>query len=206
MHRKVTRGRMVMSKLTDNQQKHLEYLLADIGSVKAEIARRSNLQRVVLATYIAVIAVVGKEAASHALSAPLLVGLWVSGALALQFYTREGLEIRRLGAIVRERIVPIARKILKVQKQDVFPSETNSKFPEEDRITSRYNRQFKWTLFLVLPLAITVFYLSQDWSRIPKIVDLCSRGPYIATSALLAGLWTLWLLKTHAWSVKETNA
>ncbi len=187
-----------MNKLTDNQQKHLEYLLADIGSVKAEIARRSNLQRVVLATYIAVIAVVWKEAA---LSAPLLVGLWISGALALQFYAREGLEIRRLGVIVRERIVPIACKILKVKKQDVFPSETNSKFPEEDRITSRYNHQFKWTLFLLLPLAITVFYLSQDWSRIPKIVDLCSRDPYMATIALLAGLCTLRLLKTHAWPV-----
>lgn len=44
-----------MSKLTDHQQQHLEYLRSDIELIKAEIARRSNLQRVVLATYIAIL-------------------------------------------------------------------------------------------------------------------------------------------------------
>jgi len=195
-----------MSKLADHQQKYLEYLLADIGAAKVEIARRSNLQRVVLATYIAVIAVVGKEAASHALTAPLLVGLWVSGALALQFYTREGLEIYRLGSIVRERIVPIGSNILRVRAQDVFPSETNNAFPEKDKITRRYDHQFKWILFLVLPLAISVFYLSQDWSRLPKILDFCTRGPYMTASALISSLWTVCLLKKYAWSKKGTDA
>lgn len=164
-----------MSKLADQQQQYLEYLRADIESIKAEIARRSNLQRVVLATYIAVIAVVGKGVASHELAAPLLVGLWVNGALAVQFYTREGLEIDRLGSIIQERIAPIASNILRVQPRDLFPSETNNEFPEKDRITSCYDRQFKWMLFLVLPVVITVFYLSQDWSRLTRLLNFCAR-------------------------------
>lgn len=195
-----------MSKLTDHQQQYVEYLRADIGSIKEEIARRSNLQRVVLATYIAVIAVVGKGAASHELVAPLLVGLWVSGALALQFYTREGLEICRLGSIIRERIAPIASNILRVQARDLFPSETNNEFPEIDGITSRYDHQFKWMLFFVLPLAITVFYLSQDWSRLTKISDFCARGPYMAIISFFSGLWTLHLLKKHPWNEKKAEA
>lgn len=195
-----------MSKLADHQQEYLEYLRADISTMKAEIARRSNLQRFVLATYLAVIAVVGNEAASHALTAPLLVGLWVSGTLAFQFYTREGLEIVRLGFIVRERIVPIASNILRVHTRDVVHSETNNAFSETDIVTRRYDHQFKWLLFLVLPLAITVFYLSQDWSRLSRSLDFCTRGPYMTVCALISSLWTVRLLKEYAWPKKETDA
>lgn len=195
-----------MSKLTDHQQQYLEYLRADIALTKAEIARRSNLQRVVIATYIAVIAVVGKGAASGELAAPLLVGLWVSGALAIQFYTREALEIDRLGSIIQERIAPIASKILLVQPKDLFPSETNNEFPEKDRISSLFDRQFQWILFLVLPVVITVFYLSQDWSRLTKLLDFCAKGPYMAIMSLVSGLWTVHLLKKYALTKKKPDA
>ena len=79
-------------------------------------------------------------------------------------------------------------------------------FPEKDKITRRYDHQFKWVLFLVLPLAISVFYLSQDWSRLPKILDFCTRGPYMTASALISSLWTVCLLKKYAWSKKGTDA
>lgn len=194
-----------MSKLTDHQHQHLQFVRADIESIKAEIARRSNLQRIVLATYIAAIAFVAKVATSQELTAPLLVGLWVSGTLALQFYTREGIEIRRLGLIIRERIAPIVSEILRVTAQDVFPSETNKKFSKLDKITSAYDRQFKWILFLVLPLAITVFYLSHDWSRLLKAIDFCARGSYMVMASSISGLWTLYLLITYAWPEKETQ-
>ena len=195
-----------MSTLPDHQKQYLEYLRADIESIKAEIARRSNLQRIVFATYIAVIAVVGQGVASRELAAPLLVGLWVSGALAIQFYAREGIEIDRLGSIIQERIVPIVSNILRVQPRDLFPSETNNKFPEKDRITSRYDRQFKWVLFLVLPIVITVFYLSQDWSRLTRLLNFCARGPYMAIISFISGLWTVCLLKKYAWGKKTTDA
>lgn len=187
-----------MSKLSDHQQQHLEFLRVDIESTKAEIARRSNLQRIVLATYIAVIAVVGREAASRELTPPLLVSLWITGALALQFYTREGLEIHRLGSIIRERIAPIATQILRLRVQDLFPSETNNKFPKLDKITSSYNRQFQWILFLVLPLAITSLHLSHDWSRLPEILNFRTRDPYMLITSSISGLWTLHLLRKYA--------
>lgn len=192
-----------MDTLTEHQKEYLKYLLADFVAIKAEIARRSNLQRIVLAMYIAVVAVVGKEAASHSLTGPLLVGLWVTGALAFQFYSREGLEIARLGSLIRERIATVASHILEVQAQDLLPSETNATFPDIDTITSRYDRQFKWVLFLVLPSAITAFYLSQDWSRLSRLLNFYTRGPYMAFGTIVSCLWILRLLKKFAWQKKS---
>jgi hypothetical protein len=186
-----------MDTLDEHQKKYLEYLLADFGAIKAEIARRSNLQRIVLAAYIAVIAVVGKEASSYSLTAPLLMGLWISGALAFQFYTREGLEIGRLGSIIRERIAPVASRILGVQTQDLLHSESNAAFPNIDKITARYDRQFKWSLFFILPVVITVFYLSQDWSRLQKLLNIYTKGPYIGLGLIVSCLWTLNLLRKY---------
>jgi len=63
-------------------------------------------------------------------------------------------------------------------------------------MTSRYNRQFVWMLFLVLPLAISVFWISQDWSRLWKVLDFRTRGPYMAIISLIFGFRALRLLKT----------
>ena len=186
-----------MNKLTDRQQQYLKFLCADIESTKAEIVRRSNLQRVVLAAYITVIVFEEKSLVSYQLTAPLVVSLWVSGMLALQFYTREHIEISRLGSILRERIAPIASNILRVQRGYLLPSVTNNKFPEIDKITSCYDLQFKWILFLLLPLAVTVFYLSNDWTRLSKFLDIHERGLYLAGISFISGLRTLYLLIKH---------
>ncbi|MEW8025807.1 MAG: hypothetical protein AB2803_19135 [Candidatus Thiodiazotropha sp.] len=195
-----------MNKLTDHQLQHLEYLRTDIVSIKSEIARRSNLQRVVFVMYITVIAVVAKGVSSHELTAPLLVGLWVSGTLFLQFYERESLEISRLGSIIQERISPIATNILQIDQQDLFPSETNKVFPKFDMITARYDRQIKWLLFFVLPLSITVFYLLQDCQWASKILDFYIMGLYMAIISVGFGLRTLYLLLNHTWPKREAIA
>jgi hypothetical protein len=192
-----------MSNLSIQQQKHLELLIADFGATKAEIARRSNLQRVVLAAHIGLFAFVGNQLVSHSLTAPLIVGIWFSAALSFQFYTREGLEIRRLGSVIRERIAPIASKMLEVPIQDLLHSQTNSKFPEMNKATSRYNKQFKWVVFFCLPLIVTIFYLSQDWSRFLRILDFHTRGPYMSICVIIAGFYTLRLLKKYAWFEKQ---
>jgi len=184
-----------MDTLTELQKKYLEYLLADFGAIKSEIARRSNLQRIIIAAYISVMAIVGKEAASYTLTAPLLVGLWISGTLAFQFYTREGLEIGRLGLIIRKRIAPLVSEILKVETQDLLHSETNAAFPDIDKITTRYDRQFKWILFFILPLVFTVFYLSHHGFCLPNLFNIYTRGPYMGIGTLVSCLWTLRLLK-----------
>lgn len=196
---------MDMTTLTEHQKEYLKYLLADFVAIKSEIARRSNLQRIVLAAYIAVLAVVGKEVSSYSLTAPLLLGLWISGTLAFQFYSREGLEIGRLGSIIQKRIVPAASIILEVQTQDLLHSESNASFPDIDKITARYDRQFKWTLFFILPVVITVFYLSQDWSRLQRLFNIYTKGPYMAFGALVSCLWTLTLLRNFACR-KQTDA
>ena len=161
-----------MDYLTNREQQHLDFLRADFTSLKAEIARRSNLQRIAFAVFIAVVAYIGKQVESNQVTAPLLLGLWFASALTLQFYAREDLEIRRLGHIINERIAPIVEKILTLQRRDVLQSETNNKYPEIDKITNRYDIQFLWILFLLAPTAITIFYLSQDWSRLQKLTHL----------------------------------
>ncbi|MCU7863660.1 MAG: hypothetical protein KZQ92_06750 [Candidatus Thiodiazotropha sp. (ex Lucinoma borealis)] len=150
--------------------------------------------------YITVIAFVAKGVSSHELTAALLlVGLWISGALFLQFYERENLEISRLGSIIRERITPLAVNILQIDQRDLFPSETNHAFPQFDVITSRYDHQIKWVLFLVIPLAITVLYLSEDWYWVSKALDFCKRDPYMAIVSVGFGLRTLYLLVKYSW-------
>ena len=84
--------------------RQLDFLLADFNALKAEIARRSGLQRVALALYLALVAAVVAslpEGKSLSLSAAVL---WIAGSVALLFWCRERLEIARLGRLIRDRI------------------------------------------------------------------------------------------------------
>lgn len=162
---------MEQNELTENKQKKLDFLLADLKANKAEIARRSNLQRFIIGLYIGFIVVVGKEVASKQLTAPLtaplIIGLWTSAALSLLFYKREGLEIKRLGLIIRNRIKKYTNKILENENNeiDLIPSETKSgHFEEQDiRNTTRILDQiFNWSIFFILPLITTIFYIDPN--------------------------------------------
>ena len=87
--------------MEDERKKYIDCLLADFASIKEEIRRRATLQRFVLLGFAAVLAFTFKEAASNTLSAYWITGLWASSFLALLFYFREGLEIGRLGRVIR---------------------------------------------------------------------------------------------------------
>ncbi len=186
-----------MTDLTNKEQKQLDYLLADYSAVKSEIAHRSNLQRIVLAAYVALVALVGKEASGTALTSLHIVGLWLGSSVALSYYVRQGLEICRLAKIASERIAPTAGNIINVDLEQLLPSQTNPKYPEIDKVTARYNYQFKWLLFFVIPLGITLFYLGQDWAKLVKIVEIGTRAPYVAIIAVVCVIWTFCLLKKH---------
>lgn len=193
-----------MNELDNQTQRHLDFLLADFSATKAEIARRSNLQRVVLAAYATVIALVCRETIAHTFNAIFIVGLWIATSLSLNFYHREGKEIERLGAIVRERIAQNVSKILQVQLTDLVPSQTNNKYPKIDKLTSRYNRQFGWTLFFGLPCALTTLYLSQDWTRLNRLFDFHTRAPYLAIMVFFFAVWTICLLWINV-GIKHQN-
>ena len=115
-----------MAERLNRQQKHLDYLIADFAAVKAEVARRSTLQRVVLAGYLALLALVFQHSASTMLSSTWIVALWAAAALGFQFYAREGLEIDRLGTVIRTRIAPVAAEVIGTAPEHLLPSETNA--------------------------------------------------------------------------------
>ena len=134
--------------MEDERKKYLDCLLADFSSIKGEIRRRATLQRFVLAAFIAVLAFTFKAATSPGgLSAYWIMGLWVSSALALMFYYREGLEIKRLGFVIQCRIAILAAQELRVEWGDIFHSETNQAAPHIDPITALYDTLFNWELY-----------------------------------------------------------
>jgi len=144
-----------MSELDQQTSKHLDCLIQDFGEIKSEIARRANLQRVVLVSYLAVLAFGFQKAAGDSLSSMWVMGIWCVSALALQFYHREDFEIARLAGVIRERIAPLLASKLGVGTSEIFHSETNASDPRTERLTSPYDKQFNWTVFGLVPAAFT---------------------------------------------------
>ena len=172
-----------MEELTGRQSRHLDYLLADYSAIKAEIARRSNLQRVVLGAFVAVLAVVFQQAATVGVSSLWVASLWASSALALQFYAREGLEIARLAALIRGRIAPVAAEILDLPVENLLPSETNPEIPDTRDMRVAYNSQFNWALFFAAPMLITLLYIGHRFDRWEQL-------PTFATSRCTQRCWS----------------
>ncbi len=193
--------------LNDQKKAQLEYLLADYHATKAEISRRSNLQRASLLAYAAVIAIIAKEGMVNNLSSFLVVVIWIGSLLTLMFYIREGLEICRLGGICRDKIAATASGIIKVSSLKLLPSETDQKDLSIDNVTINYNRQFKWAVFFIVPTFFTLFYLSQDWGKLAKLAEFSGRAPYMATISFGAAIWCfLILLKRINFSNKNTHS
>jgi len=186
-----------MNDLTSKQSKQLDFLLADYNAIKAEISRRSNLQRIALAAYISLIAFVFKEAPSQLLSSLHIAAMWFGAAITMNYFVRQGKEINRLGEIISEQIAPVVSSITDTKPKDSLPSETNPKNETYDKITSTYNYQFKWLLFFIVPLLITLIYLGQDWNKLTRIVEFNSKKPYVAAISLFFCIWTFILLCKH---------
>lgn len=183
-----------MQDLNLKQQKHLDFLIADFSATKAEIARRSNLQRIVLAAYIVLLGVVFKQSTSSNLSLFWICGLWIGGVLAQSFHQRERLEISRLGRVIRERIAGAASNILEISPKDLLHSQTNGSFPELLKQTRPFDRLFHWSLFCFIPLLMTIFLFFERISNLHDLIDFSISTPYVALLTLLSGLITFYLL------------
>ncbi len=181
--------------MEDERKKYLDYLLADFASIKEEIRRRSTLQRFVLVAFITALALTFREAASNNLSAYWVTGLWVSSFLALLFYFREGLEIGRLGHVIRCRIALLATREMNVEQGNVFHSETNQGVTSIDPITALYDVVFNWTVFLLLPGFVTLKFI---WPVLCELGDKLSEHPWEAFLCFLAAVGCVFLLLLDA--------
>ena len=154
-----------MPELSSRQQKHLDFLIADFSVTKAEIARRSNLQRIVLAAYIALVGFVFKQSATSNLSLLWICGLWIGGALAQSFHQRESLEISKLGRVIKERMAQVSSDILEIDLKDLLHSQTDGDFAEISKQTQPLDRLFHWSLFCIIPTLITIFLFLEKMNR-----------------------------------------
>ena len=115
---------MSADEVTPAANRQLDFLLADFHVVKAEIARRSGLQRVAVALYLGLVAVAAASIPDGKSPCLLAVGLWTGGIVALLFWCREAREIVRLGHLIRDRIGKKASEILNVPEEQLVPSFT----------------------------------------------------------------------------------
>lgn len=191
-----------MSATNETKIKYLDCLLKDFEAIKSEISRRSNLQRVVLATFLAIVAFTFKEATSGSLSSLWIVGVWSSSALALQYYLREGLEIRRIGSVIKERIAIAASNALDKQVNEIFHSETNSADERFDRFTRKYDREFNWLVFWLIPALLSFLYLANHWTGLSRIMAFNTLAPWKAFIALIAVVRVTVLLCKHVWPAR----
>ena len=179
--------------MEDERKKYIDCLLADFSSLKEEIRRRATLQRFVLVGFLTVLAFTFKE--MYALTAAWTTGLWVGSSLALLFYSRESLEIRRLGCVIRCRLAVPAARSLGVGRKDIFHSETNQGVPQIDPITKLYNRLFKWVVFLGLPTVVTFNFIRPV---LCNLGDKAFEHPLEVFLSFLAVGGCLYLLLKHA--------
>jgi hypothetical protein len=150
-------------------QEQLKFLLADFAAIKAEIARRSSLQRVVLVVYAAALAFVFREFVSSSGSHLWLLATWASATLSFQFYAREGLEIMRLSSIIRDRIAQKAAELTGGRKEDLLPSETNLDMPRTRARRIAYDCSFNWALFFGVPTALSAVFVVKNPQALTEI-------------------------------------
>lgn len=175
--------------------RQLDFLLADFGALKAEIARRSGLQRVALALYLALVAAVAASLPEGKNLSLSTAGLWVGGLIALLFWCRENLEITRLGRLIRDRIGQHASAILNVPTEHIVPSEAAAAIDEGmDRTTRRYHLVFMWLVFFVIPVLVTLHVLWQGRDDVSRFCAWDTPTPYLALVTFLAAAGSVSML------------
>ncbi len=188
-----------MAEYISRQQKHLDYLVADFTAIKAEIARRSTLQRFALAGYLAVLAVVVQQIMLPTLSAAWIIVLWAASALGFQFYAREQLEIARLATVIRTRIAPLAGQIIGVPPEQLLPSETNPEVAATLPRRRAYDRSFNWAAFFAAPLLITLMYVTEEVAQeTRRLCDFSTPTPWVALVVIIIAGHVAVLLWRHA--------
>ncbi len=144
----------------DDKEKTLSnYLLADFNATKAEIARRSNLQRAVTASMLAFYAWVFQYSLSNEIILSLVVVIWVISFLGSTFYIRESAEINRLGLMIKEKIATPIGDILGYPPEKVIPSEAREEKSDQENWKHMISVIFNVFLYLVFPLYFTGRYM-----------------------------------------------
>ena len=145
--------------MTDEQKIQHDYLLADFQATKAEIARRSNAQKTALAAMVAFYAWLLNQLVSTNLGLWHIGAIWIVTILGYVFYKREGLEIGRLGALIRTKIADVAVKNLNLSAENLIPSEVRAADKEFDCKTKPLDWIFSVSLFVLIPGTLTVLYI-----------------------------------------------
>lgn len=145
--------------MTDEQNKQHDYLLADFQATKAEIARRSNAQKTALAAMVVFYAWLLNQLVSTNFGLWHLGAIWIVTILGYVFYKREGVEIGRLGVLIRRNIAEVAAKDLNVSAENLLPSEVSAADDKYDCISKALDWIFSVSLFGLIPGALTVFYI-----------------------------------------------
>lgn len=145
--------------MNDKENKLLEFLLADFDALKSEIARRSNLQKAVVAAVLAFYAWSFQRMLSNHIELTVILIAWVVSVLAFTFYKREGSEIGRLGWTIKSMIAVPAGKILGVSPEEVIPSEAHSAEPCSGTWRKVVTALFDIALYLLAPFYLTIDYL-----------------------------------------------
>jgi hypothetical protein len=132
----------------------IECILADFDSVKGEIARRSELQRVAILMLLTAYGFLFKFYLDSYDNKPLLGLVFVALAslasyLTKNFYKREHVEIMRLGRIIECQMAPEVKKLL---GKEVFFSETVPNHSSETRLLQSY---FDFVVYWIIP---TLFF------------------------------------------------
>jgi|SRR5450759_3449152 hypothetical protein len=144
--------------MNEQEKVWLEYLLADFRAIKDEIARRSNLQKASLAVLVGFNALLLNAFVAKEVVGLHIVALWVVTALVFIFDKREGLEIKRLGDIIRNKIAEPVSKLLNIESRKLLPSETDNSEPRIDYMTRIYDNIFRMLVFIAVPGATTIYF------------------------------------------------
>lgn len=169
----------------DQQQGQLSCLLADFNALKSEIARRSDLQRIVVLAYVGVLALVFRERATSIPSVVWVPVIWISDCLAVLYYEREQLEIERLAGVIKASVA-VNAKVLCAATTNLFASETDPESTGTLKKRFRYQCEFDMILFVVAPALLTALFLLERFSRLGSIVAFETRYPWYAIVSVLA--------------------
>lgn len=197
-----------MANLSEKDKLHIDTLLQDFSSIKSEISRRSNLQRIVQFSYLVLIAYTFRLLLIEGnFSMFVVLAIWAGSFLAIIYYIREKCEIERLGAIIKNDIASIIATKLEVTEYEMFPSETN-KIKHKIPIADKLNKVFIWSIFWVIPVLLSLMWIPK---HINSFYYMCIKDSlvYIATIfivlALAICILCILIYESHFKATKNTK-
>lgn len=141
----------------ESQKIQIDFLLADFNSIKSEISRRSDQQKTAYLLYMAAISWMFTKIVSNEPHFSYMLVTWLVAFFAKMFIDKEGLEIGRLGKIIRVHICGELKKITDIDGAYLIPSENIS--IKEDDVCTRYHTKFNFITYFLIPIVISLYIL-----------------------------------------------